>query len=60
MLGNGRLEAFCFDGKKRLCHIRGKMRKKVWVNVVSIIRYLNCFASAIEPSDRGWKNFNNL
>merc|ERR1719498_1206537 len=31
MLGNGRLEAQCFDGTKRLCHIRGKMRKKVWV-----------------------------
>lgn len=29
MLGNGRLEAQCIDGKKRLCHIRGKMRKKV-------------------------------
>ena len=29
MLGNGRLEAFCFDGTKRLCHIRGKLRKKV-------------------------------
>lgn len=31
MLGNGRLEAQCIDGRKRLCHIRGKMRKKVWV-----------------------------
>ncbi len=31
MLGNGRLESQCIDGKKRLCHIRGKMRKKVWV-----------------------------
>ena len=29
MLGNGRLEALCFDGAKRLCHIRGKLRKKV-------------------------------
>jgi initiation factor 1A len=29
MLGNGRLEALCFDGTKRLCHIRGKLRKKV-------------------------------
>jgi hypothetical protein len=29
MLGNGRLEAQCIDGTKRLCHIRGKMRKKV-------------------------------
>lgn len=28
MLGNGRLEAQCFDGQKRLAHIRGKMRKK--------------------------------
>ena len=31
MLGNGRLEAMCFDGEKRLAHIRGKMRKKVSV-----------------------------
>jgi translation initiation factor 1A len=29
MLGNGHLEAICFDGEKRLAHIRGKMRKKV-------------------------------
>ena len=31
MLGNGRLEAMCFDGVRRLCHIRGKLRKKVWM-----------------------------
>jgi len=37
MLGNGRLDAQCFDGKTRLCHIRGKMRKKVWVNQGDII-----------------------
>uniref|UniRef100_A0A061RCQ6 Eukaryotic translation initiation factor 4C n=1 Tax=Tetraselmis sp. GSL018 TaxID=582737 RepID=A0A061RCQ6_9CHLO len=37
MLGNGRLEAQCIDGTKRLCHIRGKMRKKVWVNTGDII-----------------------
>jgi len=37
MLGNGRLEAHCFDGKNRLCHIRGKMRKKVWVNQGDIV-----------------------
>jgi len=37
MLGNGQLEAHCFDGKTRLCHIRGKMRKKVWVNAGDII-----------------------
>lgn len=37
MLGNGRLEAMCIDGVKRLCHIRGKMRKKVWVNTGDIV-----------------------
>ena len=35
MLGNGRCEVYCFDGKNRLAHIRGKMRKKVWVSAVS-------------------------
>ncbi|KAI0897325.1 hypothetical protein F4806DRAFT_461710 [Annulohypoxylon nitens] len=37
MLGNGRLEAQCFDGAKRLAHIRGKLRKKVWINNGDII-----------------------
>ena len=37
MLGNGRLEAMCIDGEKRMCHIRGKMRKKVWVNTGDIV-----------------------
>merc|ERR1712045_937268 len=27
----------CFDGTKRLCHIRGKLRKKVWINTSDII-----------------------
>jgi len=30
MLGNGKIEASCFDGRKRICNIRGKMRKKVY------------------------------
>jgi translation initiation factor 1A len=37
MLGNGRLETQCFDGTKRLGHIRGKLRKKVWINQGDII-----------------------
>merc|ERR1712151_1247326 len=37
MLGNGRCEVSCFDGVKRMCHIRGKMRKKVWVNQGDIV-----------------------
>lgn len=56
MLGNGRLEAMCIDGIKRLCHIRGKMRKKVWVNTVR--RYggaaakLHCTSSLWLAEDR--------
>ncbi|KAJ2158972.1 Translation initiation factor 1A [Coemansia sp. RSA 552] len=31
VLGNGRMDVQCIDGVKRLGHIRGAMRKKVWV-----------------------------
>lgn len=37
MLGNGRVSAYCFDGKERLCHICGRMRKKVWINAGDIV-----------------------
>lgn len=37
MLGNGRVEAQCFDGIKRMAHIRGKLRKKVWMSQGDII-----------------------
>mmetsp|Transcript_16092 Transcript_16092/g.41356 ORF Transcript_16092/g.41356 Transcript_16092/m.41356 type:complete len:141 (-) Transcript_16092:351-773(-) len=37
MLGNGRCDSVCFDGVKRLCHIRGKLRKKVWINNGDIV-----------------------
>ncbi|KAJ2828782.1 Translation initiation factor 1A [Coemansia erecta] len=42
VLGNGRMEVTCFDkegkeNKKRLAHIRGAMRKKVWINLGDFI-----------------------
>jgi translation initiation factor 1A len=37
MLGNGRIEAYCFDGATRLGHIIGKMRKKIWISTVRFI-----------------------
>ena len=37
MLGNGRCEAQCIDGTKRLCHIRGKMHKKVSIAAGDIV-----------------------
>lgn len=33
MLGNGRCECKCADGLTRLGHIRGTMRKRVWINI---------------------------
>ena len=37
MLGNGHIEAYCFDGVTRACHIRGKMRKKVRREMIGIL-----------------------
>lgn len=37
MLGNGRIEVSCFDSVKRMGHIRGKLRKKVWMGQGDII-----------------------
>lgn len=37
MLGNGRVQATCFDGTVRIAHIRGKLRKKVWMAQGDII-----------------------
>ena len=37
LLGNGRVEANCMDGKKRMCTIRGSMRNRVWINGGDIV-----------------------
>jgi len=37
ILGNGRVRVYCFDGKERLANIRGKLRKKVWINNNDIV-----------------------
>jgi len=37
MLGDGRIEAKCSDGEIRICHIRGKMRKRVWINIDDLV-----------------------
>lgn len=31
------MSTHCFDGQQRLAHIRGKLRKKVWINQGDII-----------------------
>ncbi len=55
MLGNGRLEAHCMDGVKRLCHIRGKMRKKASQGKAwgaSCAACSPCAALCVKPSKR--------
>ncbi|KAI8817541.1 uncharacterized protein EV422DRAFT_541091 [Fimicolochytrium jonesii] len=37
MLGNGWVEAQCADGDKRMAHIRGAFRKKVWITQGDLI-----------------------
>ena len=37
MIGNGRIEAFCFDGVKRMCTIRGSLKNRVWINNGDIV-----------------------
>jgi translation initiation factor 1A len=37
MVGNGRVQAVCDDGIKRLCKIRGSMRKRQWVRAGDIV-----------------------
>jgi translation initiation factor 1A len=31
LMGEGRVQAMCADGVERICHIRGTLRKKVWI-----------------------------
>ena len=35
--GNGRFDVVCFDGKERKCHVRGKLRRRMWVNLDCIV-----------------------
>ena len=37
LLGNGRVECQCFDGKKRMGTIRGAMKNRVWINAGDIV-----------------------
>ena len=37
MLGGGRVECMCPDGKKKTCLIRGTMRKRVWIHAGDVV-----------------------
>ena len=36
LCGDGRADVFCFDGEKRMCKIKGSLKKhKIWIQTVS-------------------------
>ncbi len=37
MLGYDRIMVKCQDGKERLCRIRGKLKRRVWIRVGDIV-----------------------
>jgi translation initiation factor 1A len=37
ILGNRNLLAYCNDNKIRICHIRGSIRKDMWINIGDIV-----------------------
>lgn len=37
MLGYDRLRVKCTDGHERICRIRGKMKRRVWIKVSDIV-----------------------
>lgn len=58
LLGNGRVELQCFDGKKRMGTIRGAMRNRVWINTGDIVLIgLREFGSEDEKCDIIMKYF---
>ncbi len=37
LLGSGRFTIYCYDGKERVGLIRGKLRRRVWVRIGSLV-----------------------
>jgi translation initiation factor 1A len=37
MLGYDRLNVRCTDGSERICRIRGKMKRRVWIKINDIV-----------------------
>ena len=37
VLGGGNMLVYCNDGKERVCHICGKIRKRVWINLGDVV-----------------------
>jgi len=52
LVGGCNALVYCNDGKERICHIRGNMRKKVWIDKGDIVLVsLREFDESTRPSD---------
>lgn len=52
ILGGCNLLVYCNDGRDRICHIRGNMRKKVWMGVGDIV-LISLREEKVEPGEIG-------
>ena len=55
MLGIDRVRAKCTDGPERLCRIRGKMKRRVWIRVNDIVLVSPWDFQAEERGDIIWR-----
>lgn len=56
VLGSGRFEVLCYDGKTRLGTLRGKIRKRMWINQGdTVLIALHEFTTADEKCTVVWK-----
>lgn len=55
MLGFDRLRTRCTDGHERLCRIRGKMKRRVWIRVGDVVLVDPWGFQAEERGDIVWR-----
>ena len=59
MLGFDRLMVSCQDGYERLCRIRGKMKRRMWIRVGDIVLVSPWEVQATERGDIIWRYARN-
>lgn len=55
MLGAGRVRADCEDGKERMCRIRGKIVKRIWIRAGDLILLKPWDIEPDEKADVIWR-----
>lgn len=55
MLGHDRVRAKCMDGHVRVCRIRGKMKKRVWIRPNDILIVVPWEFQTDEKADIVWR-----